>query len=838
MVLKEQRAIILIHFSRPKMKNKQEKYIVTGMSCAACSARVERTVGSLDGVEACSVNLLTADMIVEGEVTREAVIDAVRSIGYDVVEEKAREDDKASNERLPILIRLISSAILLLPLMYLSMGGMMGLPTLAVLQENPILVGILQAIFSLAVLLINNKFFVSGFIGALRLAPNMDTLVSLGSGVSFVYSLYIVAQMLLNTEHAGHYLHSLYFESAAMILVLITLGKLLEAIAKGRTTDAIKSLARLSAKTVTVIRDGEEIEIDRESLAVGELFVVRPGERIATDGVVIEGESAVDESAITGESLPVDKREGCAVTGGTLNTSGRLICRASVVGEGTVLAEIIKMVKDASATKAPIARLADKVSGVFVPVVLSISILTLVGWLIAGAGVGDAVSHAITVLVISCPCALGLATPVAIMVGAGAGAKRGILYKNAAALEECGRVDTVILDKTGTITLGEPVLTDIIPCDGINEKELTTIALSLERYSEHPLARAVVNRLGELAPREVEGFAAITGRGVYGKIDGVPCFGASIDYAKMQTNIDKSLEEICLKLSDEGKTPLVFSYGDKILGVLGVADVVKEDAREGVSRLRSLGLSVVMLTGDNERVARRIATEVGIVEVVAGVLPGGKESVVRDRMQSGRVCMVGDGINDAPALTRANVGIAIGRGTDVAIDSAGVVLMGKGLSDVATAIELGRATLTNIKQNLFWAFLYNMIGIPMAIGLFGLTLSPMFGAAAMSLSSVCVVLNALRLNLFRPKKYNEILQTKTEIQIEEIEVKEMTKVIKVEGMMCPHCEARVKATVEAIEGVSSAVASHKDGTVTITLEKEIDLGVVEAAIVAQGYKVL
>lgn len=820
------------------MSKKQEKYIVSGMSCAACSARVERTVGSLPDVSSCSVNLLTGDMLVEGDVGRETVISAVRSIGYDVVQEKSTEDEKGPNERRAILLRLVSSAILLLPLMYLSMGGMMGLPTPPVLKENPIIVALLQAILSLAVLLINNKFFVSGFLGVVRRAPNMDTLVSLGSGVSFVYSLYILVQMFLDGEHAGHYLHSLYFESAAMILVLITLGKLLEAIAKGRTTDAIKSLASLSTKTVTVIRCGEEIELEREELRQGDLFVVKPGERIATDGVVAEGESAVDESAITGESLPVDKREGSIVTGGTLNTSGRLICRATKVGEGTVLSEIIKMVKDASATKAPIARLADKVSGVFVPVVLGISLLTLLGWLIVGGGVGNAVAHAITVLVISCPCALGLATPVAIMVGTGVGAKRGILYKNATALEECGRVKTVILDKTGTITLGEPVLTDIVPADGVKEEELTTLAISLERYSEHPLARAVVNGLGGVTPLDVEGFEALTGRGVYGKIDGEPCFGASLGYAKTQTNVDKAVEEVCLKLSDEGKTPLLFSRGGKVLGIIGVADVVKEDAIEGVGRLRSLGLSVVMLTGDNERVARRIASEVGIDEVVAGVLPGGKESVVRERMNSGRVCMVGDGINDAPALTRANVGIAIGKGTDVAIDSAGVVLMGKGLSEVATAIELGRASLTNIKQNLFWAFLYNMIGIPMAIGLFGLTLSPMFGAAAMSLSSVCVVLNALRLNLFKPKKYIETTQIKTEIQIEEVEVKEMTKVIKVEGMMCPHCEARVKATVEAIEGVSSAVASHKDGTVTVTLRDEVEEGVIEYAITAQGYKVL
>ncbi len=821
------------------MSKKQEKFIVTGMSCAACSARVERTVGNLPGVSSCSVNLLTGDMLVEGSVTRDEVVSAVRSIGYDVKEQKGEQGrETPDRESGAILARLVASAIILLPLMYLSMGGMLGLPTPSLLIDNPIIVALLQMLLCAVVLVINQKFFIRGFWGAIRLAPNMDTLVSLGSAVSFAYSVYIVFLMAFDNSHGGHYLHELYFESAAMILVLITLGKLLESRAKGRTTDAIQSLMSLSAKTVTVIREGEEIEIPREGLRVGDVFIVKPGERIATDGVVISGESAVDESAITGESLPADKTVGSTVTGGTLNSSGRLLCRATKVGEETVLAEIIKMVKDASATKAPIARLADRVSGVFVPVVLGISLFTLFGWLVAGGGVGNAISHAITVLVISCPCALGLATPVAIMVGTGVGARRGILYKNATALEECGRVDTVILDKTGTITKGEPVLTDVVVSDGVDEEELSLVALSLERFSEHPVAKAVVAGLGDKKAYEVEDFEALAGRGVYGKIDGEPCFGASIEYAKTQIIVDKTTESVCGRLSDEGKTPLVFSRGGKLLGVLGVADVVKQDAKEGVDRLRSLGLSVVMLTGDNERVARQIATEVGIDEVIAGVLPSGKESVVRGRMENGRVCMVGDGINDAPALTRASVGIAIGRGTDVAIDSAGVVLMGKGLSDVATAIELGRATLRNIKQNLFWAFLYNMIGIPLAIGLFGLTLNPMFGAAAMSLSSVCVVLNALRLNLFKPRKHIETNIGQTEIQIQENEEKEMTRVINVEGMMCPHCEARVKATVEAIEGVKEAFASHKDGTVTVTLDKEVEAGVIESAITAQGYKAL
>jgi len=820
-----------------------EKYIVTGMSCAACSARVEGAVGSLDGVTSCSVNLLTGDMLVEGGATRAEVIAAVEAAGYGVrggaEKGELQEDKSADREGKNILLRLIVSAIILLPLMYISMGGMLGLAQPPFFEENPLAVALTQLLLSALIMVINQKFFINGFKGAVRLAPNMDTLVSLGSAVSFVYSVALLYLMVADPINARHYLHGLYFESAAMILVLISLGKLLEARAKGRTTDAIKSLMSLSAKTVTVIRDGEELEIPREELREGDIFLVKPGERIATDGEVLEGESAVDESAITGESLPVDKRGGSRVIGGTLNTSGSLRCRATKVGEGTLLAEIIRMVKDASATKAPIARLADRVSGVFVPVVLGISLLTLIGWLIYNGNIGDALSHAITVLVISCPCALGLATPVAIMVGTGVGARRGVLYKNATALEECGRVKTVILDKTGTVTQGEPLVTDVVLADGVSEEALGELALSLESLSEHPLALAVVKKYEGLKAVAVEDFEALTGRGVYGKIDGVPCFGVSLDYAKKQTIVDNKIESDCLRLAKEGKTPILFIRGERVIGALGVADVIKADAVEGVGRLRSLGLRVVMLTGDNKAVAERIAKEVGIEEVVAGVLPSGKEQIVREMMQDGRVAMVGDGINDAPALTRASVGMAIGRGTDVAIDSAGVVLMGDGLSVVADAIELGRATLANIRQNLFWAFLYNSIGIPLAIGLFGLALQPMFGAAAMSLSSLCVVLNALRLNLFKPRRY-AVSENEAEIkiQIQESEEKEMEKVIRVEGMMCPHCEARVKATVEAIEGVAAAVASHKEGTVTVTLVKEVAEGVIEAAITAQGYTVL
>ncbi|MBQ9084188.1 MAG: heavy metal translocating P-type ATPase [Clostridia bacterium] len=820
-----------------------EKYIVTGMSCAACSARVEGAVGSLDGVTSCSVNLLTGDMLVEGGATRAEVIAAVEAAGYGIrggaEKSELQEDKSADREGKIILLRLIFSAIILLPLMYISMGGMLGLAQPFFFEENPIAVALTQLLLSALIMVINQKFFINGFKGAVRLAPNMDTLVSLGSAVSFVYSVALLYLMVADPINAHHYLHGLYFESAAMILVLISLGKLLEARAKGRTTDAIKSLMSLSAKTVTVIRDGEELEIPREELREGDIFLVKPGERIATDGEVLEGESAVDESAITGESLPVDKRIGSRVIGGTLNTSGSLRCRATKVGEGTLLAEIIRMVKDASATKAPIARLADRVSGVFVPVVLGISLLTLIGWLIYNGNIGDALSHAITVLVISCPCALGLATPVAIMVGTGVGAKRGVLYKNATSLEECGRVKTVILDKTGTVTRGEPLVTDVVLADGVSEEALGELALSLESLSEHPLALAVVKKYEGLKTVSVEDFEALTGRGVYGKIDGEPCFGVSLDYAKKQTIVDEIIERDCLRLAKEGKTPILFIKGERVIGALGVADVIKADAKEGVGRLRALGLRVVMLTGDNKAVAERIAKEVGIEEVVAGVLPSGKEQIVREMMQDGRVAMVGDGINDAPALTRASVGMAIGRGTDVAIDSAGVVLMGDGLSVVADAIELGRATLANIRQNLFWAFLYNSIGIPLAIGLFGLALQPMFGAAAMSLSSLCVVLNALRLNLFKPRRYAESEnEEEIKIQIQESEEKEMEKVIRVEGMMCPHCEARVKATVEAIEGVAAAVASHKEGTVTVTLVKEVAEGVIEAAITAQGYTVL
>ncbi len=820
-----------------------EKYVVTGMNCAACSARVERAVGSLSGVESCSVNLLTGDMIVEGSATRAEIMGAVEAAGYGIREGArkvgATEEENVDRESRVILLRLIISAVILLPLMYIAMGGMLGLPQPMFLENNPLMVALTQLLLSAIIMVINQKFFINGFRGAIRLAPNMDTLVSLGSAVSFGYSVVLVYLMVADFSRAHNYLHGLYFESAAMILVLITLGKLLEARARGRTTDAIKSLMSLSAKTVIVIREDEELEIPPEELREGDVFLVKPGERIATDGEVIEGESAVDESAITGESIPLDKTVGSLVTGGTLNTSGALKCRATRVGDGTILSEIIRMVKDASATKAPIARLADRVSGVFVPVVLCISILTLIGWLIFNGDIGEALSHAITVLVISCPCALGLATPVAIMVGTGVGARRGVLYKNATALEECGRVKTVILDKTGTVTRGEPVVTDVVLANGVMEEELARVAVSLERLSEHPLAKAVVSKYEELEAVCVEGFQALTGRGVYGKIEGAPCFGGSYEYVKTQITIDNMMEQECLRLSDEGKTPLVFSLGDRILGVIGVADVIKTDAKAGVGRLRALGLKVVLLTGDNERVARRVAKEVGIDEVIAGVLPGEKEKVVGERMLDGKVAMVGDGINDAPALTRASVGMAIGRGTDIAIDSAGVVLMGNELSEVATAIELGRATLANIRQNLFWAFLYNSIGIPIAIGLFGLTLQPMFGAVAMSLSSLCVVLNALRLNLFKPRKITlKGNEEEIKIQRSEGEEKEMTKVIRVEGMMCPHCEARVKATVEAVEGVASAIASHKDGTVTVTLTKEVEVGVIEAAITAQGYTVL
>ena len=828
-----------------------EKYKVTGMTCAACSARVERAVKSLQGVDKCSVNLLTGDMSVDGEVSRETVIGAVISAGYGVEDEResstSREKNKGDGTTRVLLLRLCSSMSLVLVLMYFSMGHMLGLTD--PFGHNAIANALVQMILALAVMVINQRFFINGVKGIIHRSPNMDTLVSLGSLASFGYSFVMLILMSYDIVGGGdgmEYLHGLYFESAAMILALITLGKMLESRAKGKTTDAIKGLMSLKGKYATLIIDGEEKTISVDDIRIGDILAVRPGESIPTDGEIVSGQSAIDESMLTGESLPRDAFSGDSVYGGSINKSGYITIRATKIGEGTVLAGIIKMVKEASGTKAPIAKLADKVSAVFVPAVMAISLVTFIGWLIADATVGYAIGRAISVLVISCPCALGLATPVAIMVGSGVGAKRGVLFKTATALEESGRVKTVVLDKTGTITVGEPKVTDVIP-NGISQYELLKIAHSLEKKSEHPLARAIVaysERVG-ISADDAEEFESLTGRGVYGKIGGKEARAMSFSaaYDVFGDIIPKALGE---KLAEDGKTPLCFICDGKYIGAIALADTLKSDAGECVAYLKSMGLRVVMLSGDNERTAHAVAKKAGIDEVVAGVLPDGKEAVIRQLSENGRVAMVGDGINDAPALTTADVGIAIGRGTDIAIDSADVVVMGKTVSEVAYAIGIGRATLTNIKENLFWAFGYNCLGIPLAAGLFGLTLSPMIGAAMMSLSSFSVVMNALRLNLWRPKKISisptpceENAYSEAEIEVINSmkENNKMNAIIKVDGMMCPHCEARVKKACEAVDGVVSAVASHTDGTVTLEMTRNAEEEC-KKAITDAGYDVV
>ncbi len=837
-----------------------EKLKVTGMSCAACSARVERAVSELDGVCSCSVNLLTGDLVVEGTVGREKIASAVISAGYGISDESEKQP-KIKDKHTPVLIfRLTSSLVLVTVLMYFSMGHMVGLPAPAWLA--PVWVAVIQMIIALAVMIINCRFFINGVRGVIHLAPNMDTLVSLGSLAAFGYSVAVLIKMIAEPQNAAHHLHDLYFESAAMILALITLGKLLEARAKGKTTSAITSLMSLGAKRATLLVDGNEVTVDIDEVRVGDIFVVRPGERIAVDGVVVEGSSAVDESMLTGESLPVEKISGSEVYGATVNANGRLVCRATRVGEGTVLSSIIKMVSDATATKAPIARLADKVSGVFVPAVIGIALVTLLGWLIAERELGFAVGRAISVLVISCPCALGLATPVAIMVSGGVAARRGVLYKNAAATEECGRVECVLLDKTGTVTEGRPAVTDVASVSD----ELLSVALTLEKPSEHPLARAIVEYCekngASLLPSD--GFNAITGRGVSSFIGGEAAYGVSLDYAKTLITVDIDTQNEYNRLASEGKTPMLFIRGTKYLGMIAVADGIKPDAKEAVATLKAMGLRVIMLTGDNEAVAKRIAAEVGIDEVEAGLLPDGKRDAVAKYSEKHRTMMVGDGINDAPALTTASVGVAIGRGTDVAIDAADVVLVRDGLLGVADAVGIGRAALKNIKENLFFAFLYNCLGIPLAAGLFGLTLSPMIGALAMSLSSISVVTNALRLNLWRPtyekraRKNAAPVGTASETVLADgsldgvaeggtentenkaIDNKENGKMIKVfvlDGMMCPHCEARVKKVVEAIDGVTEATAIHFDGTLTVEMTRDVSEEV-RSAVEEAGYPVI
>ncbi|MGN1111982.1 MAG: heavy metal translocating P-type ATPase [Acutalibacteraceae bacterium] len=831
-----------------------QQFTVTGMSCAACSARVERAVSEVEGVTSCSVNLLTNSMGVDGTASPQEIIKAVRDAGYGAslktggkVTADSGKDMDGKGDTKALKLRLGMSILFLLPLMYLSMGHMVwGWYVPPFLVNNHIAMGIIQLMLTAVIMVINQRFFISGFKGIIKAAPNMDTLVSLGSGAAFVYSTYALfamtdAQLKGDTSGIMAYMHEMYFESAAMILTLITLGKMLEAYSKGRTTDALKSLVKLAPKTAVVVRDNIEQTVPIEQVKKGDIFVVRPGESIPVDGVVLDGETAVNESALTGESIPVDKHSGDTVSAATLNQSGFIRCEAVKVGEDTTLSQIIKMVSDASSTKAPIAKIADRVSGVFVPIVIAIAVIATVVWLICGQSLGFALARGISVLVISCPCALGLATPVAIMVGGGVGAKHGILFKTAQSLEEAGKVKIVALDKTGTITSGKPRVTDIITAAGVSRQELLYAACSVEQKSEHPLARAIVSRARELniESGEISSFKALTGSGVVGTLDGQEITGGNMKLLSDKAEISAEMRDAADRLSQGGKTPLFFSRGGVLLGIIAVADVIKEDSCDAVARLRKMGLRVVMLTGDNERTAQAIGRQAGIDEVAAGVLPDGKESVIKHLREQGRVAMVGDGINDAPALTRADTGIAIGAGTDVAIDAADVVLMKSRLSDVPAAIRLSRATLRNIHENLFWAFIYNVIGIPLAAGalipVFGWQLTPMFGAAAMSLSSVCVVTNALRLNFV--KLHGSDRNEKAVRKIKE-ETKNMEKTMKIEGMMCPHCEASVKAAIEGVEGVASAVVSHKSGTAVITFKAEVSDEALKKAVEEKGYKVV
>ena len=885
-----------------------KQYTVTGMSCAACSSRVEKAVSKVPGVTACSVSLLTNSMGVEGEVPPETVIHAVEDAGYGAslkgqgaaaqAQSASEAEDALKDRETPVLKhRLIASLGFLAVLMYMSMGHMMwGWPLPHFMDGNHVAMGLLQLLLAGIIMVINQKFFISGFKGLLHRAPNMDTLVALGSGASFIYSTYALfamtdAQLKGNDTAVMSYMHEFYFESAAMILALITVGKMLEARSKGKTTDALKGLMKLAPKTAVIIRDGVETKVPIEEVKKGDVFVVRPGENIPVDGVVLEGASAVNEAALTGESIPVDKAQGDPVSAATVNQSGYLRCEATRVGEDTSLSQIIRMVSDAAATKAPIAKIADRVSGVFVPAVITIAVVTTIIWLLAGQTFGFALARGISVLVISCPCALGLATPVAIMVGNGMGAKNGILFKTAVSLEETGKMDIVALDKTGTITSGEPRVTDVIPSGGVTEKELVSLALSLEKKSEHPLAKAVLLYAKEqqIDAPEAADFQALPGNGLSGTLDGASLAGGSFSYISGHTTVSAQEQASFERLASEGKTPLCFMKNGRLAGMIAVADVIKEDSPQAVKELQNMGIRVVMLTGDNERTARAIGAQAGVDEVIAGVLPDGKESVIRSLKEQGKVAMVGDGINDAPALTRADIGIAIGAGTDIAIDAADVVLMKSRLSDVPAAIRLSRATLRNIHENLFWAFFYNVVGIPLAAGLwypiFGWKLNPMFGAAAMSLSSFCVVTNALRLNLFKmhdaskdhpmrkraekaankggekaenagavrmgaedtqsigqtangnetvSKEMQKSENQKNNINMEGIT---MTKTMNIEGMMCGHCEARVKKALEALAGVESAEVSHEKGTAIVSMSADVADDTLKEAVEAQDYKV-
>lgn len=835
-----------------------EQYNVTGMSCAACSARVEKAVSKVPGVTACSVSLLTNSMGVEGTASPQEIIHAVENAGYGAsakgknataAARAAEAEDALADHDTPVLRkRLISSLVFLVILMYFSMGHTMwGWPVPAFFQENHVALGLLQLLLTAAVMVINQKFFISGFQSLFHRAPNMDTLVALGAAAAFVYSTYALfamtgAQAAGDTVAAMGYLHNFYFESAAMILTLITVGKLLEAHSKGKTTDALKGLMNLAPKTATLIRNGAEVTVPIDQVQKEDLFVVRPGETIPVDGVVVEGTSAVNESALTGESIPVDKATGDPVSAATLNQSGFLTCRATRVGEDTTLSQIIQMVSDAAATKAPIAKVADRVSGIFVPAVISIAVVTTLIWLLLGYDVGFALARGISVLVISCPCALGLATPVAIMVGNGVGAKHGILFKNAVSLESAGRTQIVVLDKTGTITAGQPQVTDVLPAPGFTEEALLRLAFALEQKSEHPLARAILQEAQArgLPSQEVSDFQALPGNGLTAVWQGETLRGGNADFIRLHTAWLPEMEAQAARLAEAGKTPLFFSQGDRLAGIIAVADVIKEDSPQAIRELQAMGIQVVMLTGDNWRTAQAIGRQAGVDQVIAGVLPDGKERVIRQLKEQGKVTMVGDGINDAPALTRADLGIAIGAGTDVAIDAADVVLMQSRLSDVPASIRLSRATLRNIHQNLFWAFLYNTIGIPLAAGVFiplGLTLNPMFGAAAMSLSSFCVVTNALRLNLVRihdGSKDKAIHPITLDIPKEE---PTMEKTMKIEGMMCTHCEARVKKALEALDHVENAQVSHEAGTAVVTLSADVANDVLKNAVEAQDYPV-
>ena len=841
-----------------------EQYNVTGMTCAACQARVEKVVSKVPGVTSVSVSLLTNSMGVEGTALSTDIVAAVEKAGYHASVKGAEKENSQGAEALAdtetpkLLKRLIISLIFLMPLMYLSMGHMMwNWPLPGFLNNNHVGMGLAQLLFTVIIMVINQRFFISGFTSLIHRAPNMDTLVAMGATAAFSYSTYAlfamtVAQTAGNNKLVMSYMHEFYFESAAMILTLITLGKTLEAYSKGKTTDALKSLMNLAPKMATVVRNGQEQIISAEQVKKGDIFLVKPGESIPVDGIVLEGNSAIDEASLTGESIPVDKAEGDNVSAATINQSGFLKCEATRVGEDTTLSQIIKMVSDAAATKAPIAKIADKVSGIFVPAVITIAVITIIGWLLAGQTVGFALARGISVLVISCPCALGLATPVAIMVGNGVGAKNGILFKTAVSLEEAGKVDIVALDKTGTITTGQPKVTDIFPADGISEKELLEAAFALEKKSEHPLAKAIVEYGNEkkFTVPVVEDFQAVPGNGLTGTLNNKTLIGGNLLFIEKSLSISEKIKHSAEQLASAGKTPLFFAKENRLLGMIAVADVIKEDSPQAIKEQKAMGIHVVMLTGDNERTAKAIGEQAGVDNVIAGVLPDGKESVIRALGEKGKVAMVGDGINDAPALTRADIGIAIGAGTDVAMDAADVVLMKSKLADVPAAIRLSRGVLRNIHENLFWAFFYNTIGIPLAAGLLipvlGWKLNPMFGAAAMSLSSFCVVTNALRLNLLNIRNTKKDKKKKKAIDVslininnnEKKEVNEMTKTMNIKGMMCGHCEAAVKKALEALPEVASAEVSHEKGTAVVTLEKEIADDVLKKTVEDKDYEVV